>query len=163
MIRTTSVIAVLGLAALAGCTPDTQDTGGVAKPLESCGKMVSSMGASYREAPILKEGAGKIGIATEARDASGNISQRYSLVDCANKSIVRVDQQWTLDKAPEADMTVQGLVNRLRQEGRLTASGQLARGAQSMNLSVTEGKVNATTNQRAYCGCNLHYPDLLWQ
>ena len=161
MRKAVTIFAFLGAFAVAGCVEE--DTAGVAKPLESCGKVVTSLGSSYTEAPILKEGAGKVGIATQQQTADGKIHQRYSLVDCADKSITRVEQDWTLATAPAQGATVQDLVNRLRSAGRLTASGQLARGGQEQGFQVTQGHVDAVNNERAACGCQTHYPDLLWQ
>ena len=157
------VIASFALAALAGCVTEQVDTGGVAKPLASCGKVVTSMGASYTEQPITNEGGGLIGIGTQQQTGDGKLHQRFSLVDCSAKTITRVEQNWTLSTAPAAGSTVQDLVNRLRSAQRLTASGQLAREGRNAGYTVVQGKVDAQNNPRAACGCNMYYPDLLWQ
>lgn len=155
------ISATLGVLALAGCVEE--NTTGIAQPLESCGKVVTSRGASYTEAPILNEGGGKIGIGTQ-QQSGDQIHQRYSLVDCASKSITRVEQNWALSNAPTSTaQTVEGMVNSLRAAGRLTASGQLARGGRDQGFQVTEGRVDAVNNERAACGCQMYYPDLLWQ
>ncbi|MDO5642976.1 MAG: hypothetical protein Q4G26_11420 [Paracoccus sp. (in: a-proteobacteria)] len=65
--------------------------------------------------------------------------------------------------APAAGSTVQDMVTRLRQAGRLTATNQLAREGRAAGYAVTQGRVDAVGNPRARCGCELHYPDLLWQ
>lgn len=150
------------LLALAACEP-APDTSGTGQDLANCGKIVTSQMASYTEAPITNEGAGKIGIGTQQQGSDGSVMQRFSLVDCADKSITKVQQNWTLATAPAKGDTVQDLVSRLREAGRLTASGQLAREGQSAGYQVTQGRVDTVANDRTRCGCTLHYPDLLWQ
>ena len=165
-IMTTFKLAILGAAAmlaLGACVPEETDTSGVAQPLANCGKVATSKMAAYTEAPITAEGSGMVGIGTQQQTADGAVMQRFSLVDCSAKTITRVEQNWTLASAPSAGGTVQDLVNQLRQSGRLTVSGQLAREGQNQGFNVVQGKVDATGNPRARCGCELHYPDLLWQ
>lgn len=149
---------------LGACVPEeTTDTTGVSQQLANCGRVATSQMASYTEAPITAEGSGMIGIGTQQQAADGSVMQRFSLVDCSAKTITRVQQDWTLATAPAAGDTVQDMVSRLRQAGRLTASNQLAREGQSAGYDVVQGRVDATGNPRARCGCELHYPDLLWQ
>lgn len=158
-----AAMGVAAILALGACVPEETDTSGVAQPLANCGKVATSQKAAYTEAPITAEGSGMVGIGTQQQTADGAVMQRFSLVDCSAKTITRVEQNWTLASAPSAGSTVQDLVTRLRQAGRLTASNQLAREGQSMGFNVVQGKVDATGNPRARCGCELHYPDLLWQ
>lgn len=149
--------------ALSACVPEETDTSGVSQPLANCGRVATSQMAAYTEAPITAEGSGMIGIGTQQQTADGSVMQRFSLVDCSARTITRVQQDWTLASAPSAGGTVQELVNRLRQANRLTASNQLAREGQSAGFDVVQGRVDTTGNPRARCGCELHYPDLLWQ
>lgn len=158
-----SAAAVFAGLALAACVPEETDTSGVAQPLANCGRVATSQMAAYTEAPITAEGSGMIGIGTQQQTADGSVMQRFSLVDCSAKTITRVQQDWTLASAPAAGGTVQDMVSRLRQAGRLTASNQLAREGQSAGYEVVQGRVDAAGNPRARCGCELHYPDLLWQ
>lgn len=154
---------VFALLMLGACVPEDTDTSGISQPLANCGRVATSQMASYTEAPITAEGSGMIGIGTQQQASDGSVMQRFSLVDCSAKTITRVQQDWMLASAPAAGGTVQDLVNRLRQANRLTASNQLAREGQALGFDVVQGKVDAAGNPRARCGCELHYPDLLWQ
>lgn len=162
-IFTKTALAGIALLAVAACVPEGTDTSGTSKPLANCGRVATSQMASYTEAPITAEGAGMIGIGTQQQAADGQVMQRFSLVDCSARTITRVQQDWTLASAPAAGNTVQDMVTRLRQAGRLTATGQLAREGRAAGYDVVQGKVDAVGNPRARCGCELHYPDLLWQ
>ncbi len=158
-----SAAGAIALLALGACVPEETNTSGVSQPLANCGRVATSQMAAYTEAPITAEGSGMIGIGTQQQSSDGSVMQRFSLVDCSAKTITRVKQDWTLASGPAAGGTVQDLVNRLRQAGRLTASNQLAREGQAQGFAVVQGKVDAAGNPRARCGCELHYPDLLWQ
>ncbi|MDO5643526.1 MAG: hypothetical protein Q4G26_14225 [Paracoccus sp. (in: a-proteobacteria)] len=162
-IFTKAAIGAVALLGLSACVPEGTDTAGTAQPLANCGRVATSQMASYTEAPITAEGGGMIGIGTQQQSADGSVMQRFSLVDCSARTITRVQQDWTLASAPAAGNTLQDMVNRLRQSGRLTASNQLARTGQAAGYAVTQGRVDAVGNPRARCGCELHYPDLLWQ
>lgn len=163
MRKAVNLCMLLGADAVAGCVQE--DTAGVAEPQASRGAVVTSLGSFYTEAPILYEGSGKIGIGTKQQNANGTIYRRHSLVDSADKPIARVEHDWTLGTAPMKGDTVQGFVDRLRCAGRLTTSGQWARGAQDEGFQVATGLVDTTNNQRAVRGCRTHHPDLLaqWQ
>ena len=158
-----SLIGGSAMLALGACVPEQTDTAGVSQPLANCGRVATSKVASYTEAPITAEGSGMVGIGTQQQTADGAVMQRFSLVDCSAKTITRVEQNWTLASAPAEGSTVQDMVNRLRGAGRLTATNNLAREGRVMGFNVVQGGVDATGNPRARCGCELHYPDLLWQ
>ena len=163
---TTRVLGSFVIAALLlGCVPaETPTDGRTTTSLPNCGKIESNPFASYKESPTTDEGAGFVGIATEENNATGRTYQRYSLVNCATRDLVKVEGEWQLGEVtpngPEG-INVAQLVDSLRNNGRLTVIGRLGADAKDRGFLVTSGRLPQTGTERSDCACGQFYPETL--
>lgn len=163
---TTRMLAGLTLATLlAACVPvETPPDGRTTTSLPNCGKVESNPFASYKESPTSDEGAGFVGIATEENNATGRTYQRYSLVNCVTKDLVKVEGEWQLgQETPNGPtgMDVARLVEDLRQQERLTVSGRLAAASTDAGFKTTIARLPKEGSPRSNCACATFYPDTM--
>ncbi|MFD1883877.1 hypothetical protein [Paracoccus pacificus] len=135
------------------------------KQLKNCGSEASNSFGAHKEYPILNEGNGYIGIKTADQDANGT-KLRYTLVNCANRQVVRVDAEYKLTDSskgvPGGDLF--DFVDGLRKESRLANERVFTERAQSAGYPIIAGKLapyGETRARRADCGCMTYYSDLM--
>jgi hypothetical protein len=158
--RLMTMIAALMIAATAA-QADTQ----VIRKLKACGVEAKNSFGSYTELPIVDEGGGHVGIASEEDNAEGTL-QRYSLVNCATRTVVQVKQTYALkDAAKNVNMTgdLFKWVAGLRKQGTLANEAAFSKAIKASGRMVAAGKLDKPFSEKARrsdCGCRLYYEAL---
>jgi hypothetical protein len=165
-----SLTFILFALTLPGCEEEApQAPGPVGQNLPNCARVETNAFASYRELPITDEGNGFIGVGTQEENSEGRTYQRYSMVNCVTKEVVRVEAEWQLGEitaASAAYTDVFGLIGSLRERSRLTNMPYLESEAAERGFSVSSGQLPASGDARVArsdCGCRTFYPDTMPQ
>ena len=138
----------------------------VIRQLKACGSEATNAFGYHKEYPALNEGNGYVGFQTEDANAEGT-TERYSLVNCATRRVVRIEVAYLLKESSKAggfDGDLFTLIKGLRKKSRLaneTLLSEWAEGQQGFKLSVGNLPARgAQSTARSDCGCRLFYPDL---
>jgi hypothetical protein len=135
------------------------------KKLKACGSEATNSFGYHKEYPATNEGNGYVGFQTEEADATGT-KERYSLVNCATRQIVRIEVEYLLKESAKAgsfngDLFTQ--IAALRKKSRLANESLLSEWANSQGFKPSVGNLPAQGSQstaRSDCGCQVYYPDL---
>lgn len=160
--------AFAALTVLASCQEQddvvTSADGFTVRSLLPCGTERVGELSLYRELPVIDEGNGYIGFATEEQNATGRNYQRYSLVNCATRSVVRVETEIAAAGTSEASTTLFQRVDALRRGSRLANETLFEASARDAGFSVSTGALPAIGDDRADrvdCGCSRYYRDTM--
>lgn len=156
---------------LASCAPTPPDPvtnadGFQVTQLRSCGIERRGEFSLYREAPVINEGNGYIGFVTEEQNATGQNLQRYSLVNCAARTVVRVETMVPVSGSAGVAQTIFDRVDRLRDRSRLANETIFESEARNWGYDVQAGALPALGDDRATrvdCGCRRFYPETIRQ
>ena len=150
--------------ALAACQPEPEVTtvadGFTVRNLPNCGTERVGPLSLYRESPTTNEGNGYVGFATEEQNASGVNYQRYSLVNCATRTLVKVEANLPTAGSADVSTTLFQRVDRLRDRSRLANENLFEAAAREAGYDVTVGVLPAIGTElaeRADCGCRRFY------
>ncbi len=166
-LKSNAVVAFASFLVLAACQPDepkvtTTADGFTVRELRSCGTERVGALSLYRESPVTNEGNGYVGFATEEQNATGVNYQRYSLVNCATRTLVKVESTLPSSGAADVDTTLFQRVDRLRNNSRLANENLFEAAARENGYDVTTGVLPAVGSEaakRADCGCRRFYWD----
>ena len=157
------IVAILLMSSVAGTALAQGQT---VKKLKNCGSEASNSFGSHKEYPAKNEGNGYVSFQTSDQDATGT-KLRYSLVNCATRTLVRVEAEYLLANSSAGveggDLFV--FTDGLRKSGKLVNEPLLARLAKQRAYKVTQGKLPERFDERAKrsdCGCASFYPDIFY-
>ena len=166
MVGLRTFMALGALVIAAGCQPEpeavTSEDGFTIRDLPNCGTERVGEFSLYRESPVTNEGNGYVGFATEEQNATGVNKQRYSLVNCSTRSLVRVEADLPTAGAADVEISLFERVDQLRNRSRLANEDLFATAAREAGYSVTVGVLPPIGDDRATradCGCRRFYWD----
>lgn len=155
---------MVALVACAGASeppePVTNPDGFQVTKLPNCGTERRGEFSLYREAPVINEGNGYVGFVTEEQNATGVNTQRYSLVNCATRTIVRVESKVGVAGSSDVSETLFDRVDSLRRSSRLANEAIFEDAVSDRGYSVITGPLPAIGDDRAErvdCGCRRFY------
>lgn len=159
-------IAFIPLLILVGCgggktfEPVTNPDGFQVTKLRSCGTERRGEFSLYREAPVIDEGNGYVGFLTEEQNATGVNKSRYTLLNCATRSVVKIESEVSVAGMQNVGETLSDRIDKLRRRSRLANEAILESEMKRTNYKVTTGTagaVGADGAERADCGCRRYY------
>lgn len=160
--RTVLATLIVALSATAALSDTTTQT---STKLPACGLESKNAFGAHKAYPAIDEGNGYVGFKTEDIDAAG-LKERYSLVNCATRTIVQVKAEYPITEASSgADLL--GMVDKLHKARKIANEALFASTAKRAGYDVVQGKLPkpfTADAQRPECGCQLYYPETvsLW-
>lgn len=163
-LRTILMIGAVGLLAACQTEPEavTAEDGFTIRNLPNCGTERVGEFSLYRERSATNEGNGYVGFATEEQNATGVNKQRYSLVNCATRSLVKVEADLPTAGSADVSRSLFQRVDRLRRSSRLANEELFANAARADGYDVTVGvlpPLGSELAERADCGCRRYYSE----
>jgi hypothetical protein len=135
------------------------------KQLKACGSEAKNAYGFHKEHPAVDEGSGYVGFQTEEANAEGTF-ERYSLVNCATRKVVRIEAQYLLKESRKAgsfDGDLFSKIKALRKASGLANETLISEWAKGEGFKVTAGDLPKRDDERSArtnCGCSLYYPGL---
>ncbi len=135
------------------------------KKLKACGSEATNSFGFHKEYPAINEGNGYVGFQTEDSNADGTF-ERYGLVNCATRTIVRIEAEYLLKDSATSDVAGGDLFKRikdLRSGSRLANETLLTEWAKARGFKVAAGNLPERGSEKAArtdCGCATFYPDM---
>lgn len=164
MMRTVLATLVVALSATAAFSDTTTQT---STKLPACGLEAKNAFGAHKAYPAIDEGNGYVGFKTEDIDANG-LKERYSLVNCATRTIVQVKAEYPLtNSATSASGDLLAMVDKLHKDRKIANEALFANKAKGAGYDVVQGKLPKPYTEdaaRPECGCRLYYPETvsLW-
>jgi hypothetical protein len=161
--RLMTMICALVLAATA-VQADTQ----VIRKLKACGVEAKNSFGAYKEYPALNEGSGHVGFQTE-EDGPEGTEQRYSLVNCATRTLIQVKASYKLKEAGTNQNMAGDMfkwVDGLRKQGVLANEAAFTKQVKRSGYTLVTGAVPKPYSEKARrsdCGCKLYYESLFYE
>ena len=150
---------------LASCQTETagvsiSEDGFKVRNLPNCGTERVGEFSLYRELPARDEGNGYVGFGTEEQNATGENKQRYSLVNCATRTLVIARATLPVSGASDVSTSLFQRVDDLRQRSRLANEDLYASAMREDGYEVSVNRLpplGSDLAERADCGCRRFY------
>lgn len=152
-------LVLASLATVAGADEQTL------RKLKACGSEARNSFGYHTEFPAVSEGNGYVSFETEEANAEGTF-QRYSLVNCATRSIIRIEADYKLKDSASVrgfDGDLLKKIKALRKASRLANEAILPGWAKGEGFKVTVGKAPKRGDAKAErldCGCATYFPEM---
>ncbi|MGL6208283.1 MAG: hypothetical protein ACRC14_00455, partial [Paracoccaceae bacterium] len=143
-------------ALLVGATAVQADTQ-VIRKLKACGVEAKNSFGAYKEYPAINEGGGYVGFQTE-EDGPEGTEQRYSLVNCATRTLVQAKASYKLKEAGKnQNMTddMFGWIDGLRTQGLVANEAAFSKRIKNSEYTLVMGnapKPYTDKARRTDCG-----------